>query len=164
MVPSTVKSIPWTGDFHVDNQSKTVRLKPNGTILGASRGHEFSNSRAMQVLLQLVVSKSTIPSLKKLHTKNETYPVLGTSLGLNIDRSACYLFGIVTAGAHMTVYTQAAKGQMKIWVPRRAWNNSKNPVMLDSSVAGGIASGETPGEAIVREAVEEASLDEDLVR
>ncbi len=118
----------------------------------------------MQALLQLAISRSAFPSLKKLHSKNETYPVFGTSVPLNIDRSACFLFGSVTAGAHMTVCTQPAKDPMKIWVPRGAYNKSKHPRMLDNSVAGGIASGENPSEAIVREAVEEASLSEALVR
>lgn len=36
--------------------------------------------------------------------------------------------------------------------------------MLDNTVAGGIATGESPFECIVREAAEEASLPEDLVR
>jgi 8-oxo-dGTP pyrophosphatase MutT (NUDIX family) len=36
--------------------------------------------------------------------------------------------------------------------------------MLDNAVAGGIASGESPFESLVRECGEEASLDEELVR
>jgi len=36
--------------------------------------------------------------------------------------------------------------------------------MLDNTVAGGIATGEQPFECVVREAAEEASLSEDLVR
>ena len=64
----------------------------------------------------------------------------------------------------MTVYTRTAKGALKFWIPRRAASRSTFPGMLDNTVAGGVAYGEMPFECIVREAAEEASLPEDLVR
>ena len=53
---------------------------------------------------------------------------------------------------------------MKIWVPQRAANNQTYGSFLDNSVAGGIASGESSFECLVRESQEEASLPEDIVR
>ena len=83
--------------------------------------------------------------------------------GLAIERSGSALFGVKTYGVHMTVYTHVA-GELKIWVPRRAKTKQTYPGMLDNSVAGGLTIGEKASECIVREAGEEASLPEELVR
>jgi len=53
---------------------------------------------------------------------------------------------------------------MKIWVARRSSTIITYPNMLDSTVAGGVSAGYTPFETIIREADEEASFPEDLVR
>ncbi|EHL00140.1 putative Thiamine pyrophosphokinase [Glarea lozoyensis 74030] len=68
--------------------------------------------------------------------RNELYPVYGpkNELLFNVERSASVLFGTTYGG------------------------------MLDNTVAGGISSGEDPFESLVREADEEASLPEKLVR
>lgn len=100
--------------------------------------------------------------------RDELYPIYGpgSELLYNIERSAACLFGIMSYGVHMTCYVEdpTASYGMKIWVPRRAASKSTYPGMLDNTVAGGIASGEDPFESVVREADEEASLPEDLVR
>ena len=84
----------------------------------------------------------------------------------DVERSASCLFGVTTYGVHMTAYTkvEGASYGIKIWVPRRAKTKSTYGGMLDNTVAGGIASGEEPFECLVREADEEASLPEKLVR
>lgn len=102
--------------------------------------------------------------------RDELYPVYGPNRELlfNMERSASALFGIVTYGVHMTAYTHTnlgeEKGEMKIWVPRRAASKQTYGGMLDNTVAGGIATGENVFESMVREAKEEASLPEELVR
>lgn len=105
--------------------------------------------------------------------RDELYPVYGPKgeVLFSIERAASGLFGIITYGAHMTVYSRSksggvgdGKGEMKIWVPRRAKNKSTYGGMLDNTVAGGLATGEIPFEGLVREASEEASLPEKLVR
>ena len=83
--------------------------------------------------------------------------------GIAMERSGTALFGVNTYGVHMTVYTYAAQ-QLKIWVPRRARTKQTYPGMLDNSVAGGLSIGEKALDCIVREADEEASLPEQLVR
>ena len=95
--------------------------------------------------------------------RNELYPLLGCPKDVRIERAGAALFGIVTHGVHMTAYTTTSTG-MKIWVPRRAASKQTYGGMLDNSVAGGISAGETAFECLVREAAEEASLPEDLVR
>jgi len=70
---------------------------------------------------------------------------------------------VVTYGVHLTAYVKNESG-IKIWVPRRSKTKQTFPGMLDNTVAGGIASGEDKFESLVREAMEEASLPEELVR
>jgi 8-oxo-dGTP pyrophosphatase MutT (NUDIX family) len=97
--------------------------------------------------------------------RNELYPIYGPGRELlaSMERSATTLFGIITYGAHMTAYVKDEQG-MRIWVPRRAHTKQTFPGMLDNTVGGGIVTGEEPFECLVREATEEASLPEDLVR
>lgn len=96
--------------------------------------------------------------------RNELYPVVRSSdLQITMDRAASPLFGIVTYGVHMTAYTKE-QNCMKIWVPRRAKNKQTYGGMLDNTVAGGMSATEQPFECLVREAAEEASFPEDLIR
>ncbi|KAH7068919.1 NUDIX hydrolase domain-like protein [Paraphoma chrysanthemicola] len=99
--------------------------------------------------------------------RNELYAVYGRGKELlfNVERSASPLLGVVTYGVHLTAYTRSKDtGEIKIWTPRRARTKQTYGGLLDNAVAGGIASGESPFESLVRECAEEASLAEDLVR
>ncbi|KAL9088896.1 MAG: hypothetical protein Q9165_005953 [Trypethelium subeluteriae] len=115
--------------------------------------------------------------------RDELYPVYGAQgeLLFSIERAASPLFGVVTYGVHMTVFTKSVstsivdsggefgskkegREQIKIWVPRRAKTKQTYGGFLDNSVAGGIAAGEPAFECLVREAEEEASLPAELVR
>jgi len=53
---------------------------------------------------------------------------------------------------------------LKFWIPRRAESKQTYGGMLDNTVAGGMATGEEPLECVIREAQEEASLPEHVVR
>ncbi|KAI0787007.1 NUDIX hydrolase domain-like protein [Abortiporus biennis] len=82
-----------------------------------------------------------------------------------MERSACALFGVVTFGVHMTVYQDSPEDHScRIWVPKRARTKQTWPGYLDNSVAGGIPSGLGVYESLVKEAMEEASIEEDIVR
>lgn len=99
--------------------------------------------------------------------RDELYAVYGPDGKklLDVERSASPLLGVVTYGVHMTGYVvDKETGAMSIWVPRRSATKSTYPSMLDNTVGGGITSGEDPFESLVREAMEEASLPEDVVR
>ena len=102
--------------------------------------------------------------------RDELYPIFwknpATStkeLLCSVERSAASLFGIVQYGCHMTAYTGSGK-DMKLYVPRRAGTKQTYPGLLDQTVAGGIATGETAFESMVRESEEEASLPPELTR
>ncbi|KAK7510786.1 NUDIX hydrolase domain-like protein [Phyllosticta citriasiana] len=99
--------------------------------------------------------------------RDELYPVYGRDgkCLFKIERSASPLFGVVSYGVHMTCYKKdAATGEYSFWTPKRAMTKQTYPGMLDNTVAGGLAAGERPLEAVVREGEEEASLPADLIR
>ena len=106
-----------------------------------------------------------------------TGPLPGGNIAFFCERAACSLFSFATFGVHMTGpsacnllsltapgYTlDDATGEMSIWVARRSKTKQTWPNMLDQTVAGGIAAKASPLESVVREAMEEASLDADFV-
>ncbi|KAF8524229.1 NUDIX hydrolase domain-like protein [Gautieria morchelliformis] len=102
------------------------------------------------------------------HWRDELYPVYIDAFGPRTDdcvafvleRAACALFGLVTYGVHMTMYTT----DWKIWVPTRARTKPTWPLFLDNTVAGGIPYGLSPFEALLKECVEEANLAESFVK
>ncbi|KAG8759851.1 hypothetical protein FRC14_004812 [Serendipita sp. 396] len=77
-----------------------------------------------------------------------------------MERAATPLFGVVTYGVHLTMYT----ADYRVWVPRRAKTKQTFGGLLDNTVAGGIPRGYSPFESIVKECMEEASLEEGVVR
>lgn len=55
------------------------------------------------------------------------------------------------------------KKVLKLWIPRRSAHKSTYPSLLDNTIAGGLATTETPLYCLVRESAEEASLPSSLV-
>jgi len=81
-----------------------------------------------------------------------------------MERSACALFGIVTYGVHMTIYQEDSDHGIRIWVATRARTKQTWPGYLDNTIAGGIPSGTGIFESIVKESLEEAGIEEDIIR
>lgn len=136
------------------------------TISCFTQATETERSAAVAVTCQYWREQKTFKVLAGW--RNELYPVytLNNELYFNIERSASGLFGIQTYGVHMTCYTKSAEASfgIKLWIPRRAKSKSTYGGMLDNSVAGGMATGESPLPCVIREASEEASLPAELVR
>ena len=154
ILPSTVDSMPWTSDFQVDHKRKTVRLQPAQA--------QASLTAALKGLTYKAINQDTFQIIHQQHS--ELYPILGRS-GLTIERYFAPLFGTISRGAHLTVFTRVGPTkELKIWVPRRSPSCFTYPGCLDTTVAGGLPAGESPLGCIVREADEEASLPEALVR
>ena len=130
-------------------------------LTGGNNAEE--RSKAVETTLLAVKETGHFKVLDKW--RGELYAVYGKGKELlfNVERSASPLLGVVSYGVHLTAYTKK-DGQLKIWTPRRARTKQTYGGMLDNAVAGGIASGESPFECLVRECAEEASLPEELVR
>lgn len=156
VLPSVAEIFRGLPDWKVDDDDSSLTL-----ITGKD---EPQRSKAVAFTTAAMRATNHFNILKGW--RDELYPVYGPKgeLLFSIERAASALFGVVTYGVHMTCYTRSEKNGIKIWVPRRAKTKSTYGGMLDNTVAGGIATGEKPFESIVREAGEEASLDEELVR
>lgn len=100
------------------------------------------------------------PTLPIKEMKQEDIsPLPGSNVAFEMERAACALFGFATFGVHCTAYVERDDGQLAIWVPRRSKTKQTWPGMLDNSVAGGITAGTSPRSAMIRECLEEASLE-----
>lgn len=159
LLPATVASMPWTEEFAVDHDSKTITLNASQN---ASTTSAFTT--AFKHLIDIAISSNRFKLLHGEHS--EPYPIIGARVPVSLERYAAPLFGIISRGAHLTVYTRGGDdgGELKIWVPRRSKHLFTYPNCLDTTVAGGVTAGEGPFECVVREAGEEASLDEQVVR
>lgn len=156
MLPWVVDKMPWGNKWIVDHNKK--RLFPY--VEGLSPAKFSEQSQVIGETLQKARENGTFKVLEKW--RNELYTIHGPDQQITMERSGSPLFGIVTYGVHMTAYVNTQDG-MKIWVPRRAKAKTHGG-MLDNTVGGGLPAGEEPFECIVREAAEEASFSEELVR
>jgi 8-oxo-dGTP pyrophosphatase MutT (NUDIX family) len=94
--------------------------------------------------------------------RDETYPLHSLADGTllaTIERAASRFWGSLTYGAHCNGYVADAAGRpVALWIARRAYSKPTDPGLLDNLVGGGVAHGQTPAEALVREGWEEAGL------
>ncbi|KAI4188113.1 MAG: hypothetical protein L6R41_002365 [Letrouitia leprolyta] len=156
VLPWVVEKMPWGNQWIIDHDKK--RLLPYVEGLQLEKSGEQS-----QVIDETLLRAKEIGAFEVIKKwRNELYTIHGADQLISMERSGSPLFGIVTYGVHMTTYVRTKDG-MKIWVPKRAKGKTYGG-LLDNTVAGGIATGEIPSDCIVREAAEEASFPEDLVR
>ena len=94
--------------------------------------------------------------------RDEIYgvPCLSTGAVLaRIERASSRFWGTLTFGAHATGYVADANGRpTHLWIAQRAHNKATDPGLFDNLIGGGVAFGQTPLEALVREGWEEAGL------
>lgn len=156
MLPSVAEVFRGIPNWTLDDDERILTLTAGDTAA--------SRSQAVATTLLALRSTGHFAVLDKW--RGELYAVCGRDKELlfDVERAASPLFGVVTYGVHLTAYTRDAHGGLRIWTPRRAKSKQTYGGMLDNAVAGGIASGESPFESLVRECAEEASLDEELVR
>ncbi|HEX5682533.1 MAG TPA: DUF4743 domain-containing protein [Ideonella sp.] len=81
------------------------------------------------------------------------------ALAAVIERASSRFWGAQTLGAHINGYVADATGRpQQLWIARRAWNKPTDPGRLDNLVGSGVPHGQTPRQAVCREAWEEAGL------
>lgn len=94
--------------------------------------------------------------------RNESFALLhpGTLEPLaRIERAAARFWGTLTLGAHATGFVRGADGRPShLWIAQRSLAKATDPGLFDNLVGGGVGFGQTPREALVREAFEEAGL------
>jgi len=98
--------------------------------------------------------------------RNERYdvgPVLGAPPWFRLERAAARYFGVHTWAAHANGLTPRA-GATQMWLARRSPGKAIDPDKLDNLVGGGIATGLSVTETLVKEAWEEAGIPASLAR
>jgi 8-oxo-dGTP pyrophosphatase MutT (NUDIX family) len=76
-----------------------------------------------------------------------------------IERAASRFWGTLTFGAHATGYVTGPDGRPEqLWIAQRAFDKATDPGLYDNLIGGGVPYGQSPEEALVREAFEEAGL------
>lgn len=76
-----------------------------------------------------------------------------------IERATARFWGSLTLGAHCNGYQADSQGRpTHLWIAQRALDKPTDPGMLDNLIGGGVPLGQTPREALLREAWEEAGL------
>ena len=153
-----VEKMPWDHNvWQIDDEKRR--------IVPAPKCDTHTQEDVIRDTLDKAKAENTFEVLKGW--RNELYPIYGPYSNrkpmLSMERAGSALFGINSYGVHMTIYVNTLQG-LKIWVPRRAPNKQTYGGMLDNTVAGGLSTGEKPFDCVVREAAEEASLSEQLVR
>ena len=138
----------------MDHDARTVKL------MGSTRDER---DEIMDKTLAFERDKGTFKNLQGWTT--EVFPVYGPNkeVVVSIRRAGAPLFGIVTYGVQLLAYQENPEG-LSIWVARRAKTKRSFPGMLDSTVGGGLPTGESPFECLTRECAEEASFSAELVR
>ncbi|KAK0661209.1 hypothetical protein QBC41DRAFT_383145 [Cercophora samala] len=159
VVPSVATAFRGLEGWKLDESStpKTLTLV-DGTD-GASR------TAVVEKTMHRFRDKKTFSILSRW--RNELKPVYGScgELLFKLDRAAAPLLGVVSYGIHLTAFTRSNNNPIKVWVQKRSQSTAFYPGLLDNTVASSsIPDGQLPVEAAIREAGEEASLPEDLVR
>lgn len=81
-----------------------------------------------------------------------------------VNRGAVATFGMKSYGVHINGWRQRSGGGVDIWIGRRAMDKAVAPGKLDNMVAGGQPYGLNLMDNLVKEAAEEASMQEALAR
>ena len=154
ILPWVAKAMPWQGEWIIDHEEKHVTPIAVGGVETQNRAIRETLEKARDERIFQVLSG----------WRDELYPIRGyASDQISMERSGSPLFGINAYGVHLTAYTNGPEG-IKIWVPRRHRSKQTFGGMLDNTVAGGTSTGEKAIDCVVREASEEASFPEQLVR
>ena len=83
----------------------------------------------------------------------------------HIERASSRFWGTLTFGAHANGYVADENGRPEaLWIARRSPHKATDPGLLDNLVGGGVPFNQSPHEALLREAWEEAGLPDALAR
>jgi 8-oxo-dGTP pyrophosphatase MutT (NUDIX family) len=77
-----------------------------------------------------------------------------------MERAAARFWGTLTLGAHANGYVADAAGRpTHLWIAQRSPTKATDPGKFDNLIGGGVPDGQTPLQALQREAWEEAGLE-----
>ncbi|RDA84629.1 hypothetical protein CP532_5714 [Ophiocordyceps camponoti-leonardi (nom. inval.)] len=162
MLPESVASIMWEGTgFHVSKAKRRVHL-----MVDMGRGGDVVDVCRDEFVDLCEKNVDVVGGLGKwLGDKADYHPIRGLDshlAGLQMPSPLRGVFGIVTSGVHMNLYTMKkvnGRPKMHVWVSRRS-DQVTYAGKLDQVVAGAMDPGDAmdPLRTLQREAMEEARL------
>jgi 8-oxo-dGTP pyrophosphatase MutT (NUDIX family) len=94
--------------------------------------------------------------------RDEPFALFDPSDGARLatmERAAARFWGTLTLGAHANGHVDDACGRPShLWIAQRSLSKATDPGKFDNLVGGGVPAGQSPLQALVREAWEEAGL------
>ncbi|KAG5927268.1 hypothetical protein E4U42_002384 [Claviceps africana] len=177
MLPRFVGQMVWTGTgFEVDDLRQTVHLKPH-----VDTGESVFTACEREFVRLCRLNMTKVDGVRKwvktwdIKGDAEHHPIRGLGLhlaGLQMPSPLRGVFGIVTAGIHMNMYTMTRVGngdgdgdeaRMHIWMAKRS-ENVTYAGKLDQLVAGAMGAQDDNDamKVLRREAMEEAGLAVDI--
>lgn len=94
--------------------------------------------------------------------RDEPFPLFDPDTGAvlaTMERAAARFWGSLTLGAHANGYVADSLGRpTHLWIAQRAFDKATDPGLYDNLVGGGVPTGQTPLQALLREGWEEAGL------
>ena len=137
-----------------------IRHKHMDKFIQKADGIEVMKTEYLQQLLDEWRSDNKFNCLRGW--RNEKYPINTKSEHVgDLERSGCGLFGIRTYGVHINGYT-TRNGEIFMWIAKRSITKQTWPGYLDQLCAGGIPSGQSRMNAVIRECEEEASIPREI--
>ncbi len=140
-----------------------VRSELAERLRGMEPAIEIS-SAGVNIPLALLPRLNELAAAVGIPTRAEDFDVRATPEGevlAVLDRGALPSFGVIGVGVHLNGLVRKPDG-LHLWVARRAANKKLDPGKLDHLVAGGVPAGHSPFAALLKEAGEEAGLDETI--
>ncbi|KAJ8016615.1 hypothetical protein DPEC_G00009070 [Dallia pectoralis] len=147
------------------SQFPDVFTLPDGGAITLSKNldsHE-KRSEAVDAVLQSLRSESVLTVLKGW--RDEKYDVMPRFCDpplMCMERSATSLFGVKRYGVHINGYCRDENGEFRMWLARRSKTKQTYPGKLDNLAAGGLASGVSVKNTLIKECEEEACIPADI--
>lgn len=110
-------------------------------------------------VLQNLRSKNKFKALRGW--RNETYeikPTFGSPALFKMERAATCMFGLRQYGVDINGYVIDDNGDISLWMQRRSKNKPTWPGCFDNFVAGGLSTGHSIRQTVIKETFEEANL------
>ncbi|MGH7152995.1 MAG: DUF4743 domain-containing protein [Acetobacteraceae bacterium] len=152
--PAAENSDPGTGQVGWVLPAFAAALERFPSVAMTSDGVCLSDPGALPGIARALADRGL------LHWRGEAFDVRARPDGpvlAVLDRGALPAFGVEAAGVHVNGLVEGPEGP-HLWVGRRAAHKSLDPGKLDHIVAGGVPSGLTPAQTLVKEAAEEAAI------
>lgn len=139
--------------------AQALRAHPGVFAAGGDAVDILSTGDALDAAVRALAERGWISGWR-----DERYDVRdGDDVLFTLERAAFRRFGLCAQAAHLNGWVRCGDG-WKLWVARRSHAKPIDPGMLDNLVGGGIASGSSARETLVKECAEEAGIPAGLAR